>query len=235
MLHQQDFPTFAHTARTRPPRWSGYAGSIAAVSGVAFIGLVLVLQWLRRDLWWVEAQLSAYLHGPHGLLLRTVYCLLAASMAWLALGLYAALVPAARSRTVLGLFWMAAVGLCLVSIGDSWMPELAPEAAKMVHVLSADMTFLCVIAAVLLQSWYLRRDPLWRAQFPAAFVLGCAAFAVLLFHVTVTSAPLGISQKIAIVLIVVWMVRAGSWLAHCMRDGAARLPHSRDNARVNQP
>lgn len=39
----------------------------------------------------------------------------------------------------------------MVSTGDSWMPELAPEAAKMVHVLSADMTFLCVIAAVLLQ------------------------------------------------------------------------------------
>lgn len=72
-------------------------------------------------------------------------------MAWLALGLYAAWVPAARSRTVPGLFWMVGGGVCMVSTGDSWMPELAPEAAKMVHVLSADMTFLCVIAAVLLQ------------------------------------------------------------------------------------
>lgn len=198
-----------------PPRWSGHAGRIAAAAGMVFIGLVLVLQWLRRDLWWVDAQLSAYLHGPYGLLLRTAYCLLAASMAWLALGLYAALAPAARSRTVLGLFWMAAVGLCMVSIGDSWMPELAPEAAAM--------------------AWYFRADVRWRAHFPSAFLLGWAAFAVLLFHVTVTSAPLGISQKIAIVLIVAWMVRAGTVLARCERDGAARLPHSRDNAGVNQP
>ncbi|MBV6869519.1 DUF998 domain-containing protein [Xanthomonas campestris pv. veroniae] len=210
-----DSPTFAPHARAMPPRWSGHAGRIAAAAGMVFIGLVLVLQWLRRDLWWVDAQLSAYLHGPYGLLLRTAYCLLAASMAWLALGLYAALAPAARSRTVLGLFWMAAVGLCMVSIGDSWMPELAPEAAAM--------------------AWYFRADVRWRAHFPSAFLLGWAAFAVLLFHVTVTSAPLGISQKIAIVLIVAWMVRAGTVLARCERDGAARLPHSRDNAGVNQP
>ncbi|AZR23630.1 DUF998 domain-containing protein [Xanthomonas vasicola] len=235
MRNPPDSPTFAYPPQTPPPRWSGYAGRTAATAGLAFIGLVLTLQWLRSDLWWVDAQLSAYLHGPYGLLLRTAYCLLAATMAWLALGLYAALAPAARSRTVLGLFWMAGVGLCMVSIGDSWMPELAPQAAAMVHVLSADMTFLCVIAAVLLQSWYFRRDPLWRAHFPVAFLLGWAAFAALLFHVTVTSAPLGISQKIAIVLIVVWMVLAGTWLARCVRDGAARLPHSRDNAGVNQP
>ncbi|RBG19014.1 hypothetical protein BRM48_10060, partial [Xanthomonas oryzae pv. oryzae] len=180
-------------------------------------------------------ELSAYLHGSQGVFLRTAYCLLAATMAWLAPGLYAAWAPAARSRTVPGLFWMVGVGVCMMSTGDSWMPELAPEAAKLVHVLSADMTFLCVIAAVLLQSWYFRRDPLWRAHFPAAFLLGWTAFAALLFHVTVTSAPLGISQKIAIVLIVVWMARAGTVLARCVRNGAACVPHSRDNAGVNQP
>ncbi|KQR18690.1 MULTISPECIES: DUF998 domain-containing protein [Xanthomonas] len=228
----------AHVAQTLPgraPRWSGHAGGVAAVAGMAFISLVLALQWLRGDLWWIDAQLSAYLHGAYGLLLRTAYCLLAAAMAWLAAGLYAALAPTASSRTVLGLFWLAALGLCAVSIGDSWMPVLAPNAAKLVHVLSADATFLCVIAAVLLQSWYFRRDRAWRAHAFSACVLGWAAFAALLFHVTVTSAPLGISQKIAIVLIVVWMVRVGLWLTRTVRGGAARIAHSRDNGRVNQP
>ncbi|MCC4604584.1 DUF998 domain-containing protein [Xanthomonas campestris] len=218
-----------------PPRWSGQAGALAAGAGIAFIGLVVLLQWRRDDLCWVDAQLSAYLHGSYGLLLRTAYCLLATAMAWLAAGIYAALAPVARSRTVLCLFWCAALGLSAVSIGDSWMPQLAPDAAPMVHVLSADATFLCVIAAVLLQSWYFRRDPAWRAHFVSAFALGWAAFAALLFHVTVTRAPLGISQKIAIVLIVVWMVRVGLWLRRAVRDGAARLAHSRDNDGVNQP
>ncbi|MCC4616310.1 DUF998 domain-containing protein [Xanthomonas campestris pv. asclepiadis] len=218
-----------------PPRWAGQAGAVAACTGIAFIGLILLLQWLRGDLDWIDAQLSAYLHGAYGLLLRTAYCVLAAAMAWMALGLHAALAPPARSRTVVGLFWAAAVGLSMVSIGDSWMPELAPDAAMLVHLLSADMTFLCVIAAVLLQSWYFRRDCVWRGHFAIAFGLDLSAFAVLLFHVTVTSAPLGISQKSAIVLIVAWVVRVGAWLAQHVRAGAARLPHSRDNARVNQP
>lgn len=222
-------------ATSLPPHWSGQAGALAAGAGSAFIGLVVLLQWLRDDLWWIDAQLSSYLHGSYGLLLRTAYCLLAAAMAWLAAGVYAALAPVARSRTVLGLFWCAALGLCAVSIGDSWMPQLAPDAAPMVHVLSADATFLCVIAAVLLQSWYFRRDRAWRAHFVGAFALGWAAFAALLFHVTVSGAPLGISQKIAIVLIVVWMVRVGLWLRRVARDGAARLAHSRDNGRVHQP
>ncbi|NJC29682.1 phosphoglycerol transferase MdoB-like AlkP superfamily enzyme [Xanthomonas arboricola] len=218
-----------------PPRWAGQAGAVAACMGLAFIALILLLQWLRGDLDWIDAQLSAYLHGAYGLLLRTAYCVLAAAMAWMALGLHAALAPPARSRAVVGLFWAAAVGLCMVSIGDSWMPELAPDAAVPVHLLSADMTFLCVIAAVLLQSWYFRRDRMWQGHFATAFGLGLCAFAVLLFHVTVTGAPLGISQKSAIVLIVAWMVRVGAWLAQHVRAGAARLSHSRDNARVNQP
>lgn len=117
-----DYRAAAQTRRPCPPRWSGYAGAITAGTGGAFIALVVLLQWLRGDLDWIDAQLSAYLHGAYGLLLRTAYCLLAAAMAWLALGLYAALAPVACSRTVMGLFCMAAVGLSAVAIGDSWMP-----------------------------------------------------------------------------------------------------------------
>ncbi|MCC4631760.1 MULTISPECIES: DUF998 domain-containing protein [Xanthomonas] len=225
----------AQTRPPCPPRWSGYAGAISAGTGMAFIALVVSLQWLRGDLDWIDAQLSAYLHGAYGLLLRTAYCLLAAAMALLALGLYAALAPIACSRTVVGLFCMAAIGLSAVAIGDSWMPVFAPDAAEMVHLLSADTAFLCVIAAILLQSWYFRGDRWWRQHFVPAFGLGLAAFALLLFHVSVTSVPLGISQKSAIGAIVSWMVMVGLWLARYIRAQAACLPHSRDNGRANQP
>ncbi|KOR41943.1 hypothetical protein ADT25_16215 [Xanthomonas oryzae] len=63
MRNPPDCPRSASLAQTLPPRWSGHAGSIAATAGLAFIGLVLALQWLRSDLCWVDAQLSAYLHG----------------------------------------------------------------------------------------------------------------------------------------------------------------------------
>ncbi|KTF38913.1 DUF998 domain-containing protein [Xanthomonas vesicatoria] len=219
----------------RVPAWCGLAGTTAACVGVLFVVLVLLLQWLRADLWWLDAQLSAYLHGPYGLLLRTAYCVLAAVMVWMAAGLHAALAPVACSRTVVGLFWAAAVGLSMVAIGDSWMPALAPAAAPMVHVLSADATFLCVIAALLLQSWYFRRDRWWAGHIVPVFGLGLVAFAALLFYITATSAPLGISQKIAIVLIVAWVVLVGVLLRRRTRAGAAPGRYSRDNAWVNQP
>ncbi|WP_425479897.1 DUF998 domain-containing protein [Xanthomonas maliensis] len=197
--------------------WSRQAGRSALWVGIGFLLLVLVLQVVRTDLDWVQSQLSAYLHGAYGLLLRTAYCLLALAIAWLASGLQAALAPPVRSATVVGLFWMAGVGLSAVAIGDSWMPQLAPAAAPMVHQLAAQTAFLCVIAAVLLQSCYFHRDPRWRRHARAAICLGVLAFGALLLHATTQALPRGLGQKIAIVLIVAWLTRAGAWLAAAER------------------
>jgi hypothetical protein len=214
--------------------WIGRAGRLASVAGIGFLLLVLALQVARGDLDWIDAQLSAYLHGPYGLALRSAYCGLAAVMALLALALWRSLQPAARSVTVLGLFWGGALGLSAVAVGDSWLPELAPAIALPVHLLSAQAAFLCVIAAVLLQSWYFRRDPAWRDHHRSAFVLGLGAFVVLAVHVGVAAAPRGLSQKLAIALIVLWLVRVGAWLARHAAAGAARTPASRNNARIIQ-
>lgn len=192
--------------------WNVLAGRLAAATGVAFLLLVVALQFLRGDLAWVDAQLSLYLHGPCGLGLRTAYCLMALAMALLALALQRTLQPRARSNTVLGLFWCAALGLGGVAIGDSWLPELAPDAAPMLHLLSAQTAFLCVIAALLLQSWQFRRDPAWRRRSGPAFALALLAFAVLAWNAGVRAAPRGLSQKLAIMLVVGWLVMVGAWL-----------------------
>lgn len=105
MEDQHNSGTAMPPGSARPPRWAGQAGAVAACTGLAFIALILLLQWLRGDLDWIDAQLSAYLHGAYGLLLRTAYCVLAAAMAWMALGLRAALAPRAqphRGGAVLG-------------------------------------------------------------------------------------------------------------------------------------
>lgn len=206
--------------------WSAPAGRLAAATGVGFLLLVVALQFLRGDLAWVDAQLSLYLHGRYGLGLRSAYCVMALAIALLALALQRTLRPRARSNTVLGLFWCAALGLSGVAIGDSWLPELAPDAAPMLHLLSAQTAFLCAIAALLLQSWQFRGDPAWRRRFAPAFALALLAFAVLAWNVGMRSAPRGLSQKLAIVLIVGWVVMVGGWL------GAARPATSRDNAAV---
>lgn len=212
--------------------WIAPVGRLAAATGVAFLALVAALQVLRGDLSWVDAQLSRYLHGPYGLGLRTAYCLMAMAIALMAPALQRTLQPWARSNTVLGLFWCAALGLAGVAIGDSWLPELAPDAAPMLHLLSAQTAFLCVIAALLLQSWQFRRDPAWRPRSGPAFALGLLAFAVLAWNAGMHGAPRGLSQKLAIGLIVGWLVMVGTWLGQWRPAGAARWTTSRDNAAI---
>lgn len=210
-------------------RWIAHAGGLAALVGVAFLAWVVALQFLRTDLSWSGAQLSRYLHGPYGLALRVAYCTLAISMVPLAAALQASQAPALRSNTVFGLFCVAAAGLAGVAIGDSYLPERAPDIALPVHLFAAQTAFLCVIAAILLQSWRFRVDPRWRRHARLAGRLGALAFVVLFAHAVLRLGPRGLGQKSAIALIVAWMVLVGVILARGLDTGAAPDGRSRDN------
>jgi len=217
------------------PAWTARVGMLAALMGCAFLLLVLGLQFARGDLSWTRAQLSLYLHGPYGLWLRTAYCLLAVAIAALGLALQASLAPVARSRATLMLFWAGGFGLAMVAVGDSYLPEQAPALAPLIHLLAAQTAFVCVIAAVLLQSWRFRGDPRWHRHHPWAWWWGWLAFAVLFAHAVLRLGPRGVGQKAAIVLIVAWLVVVALRLARPPFAGAAPPARSRDNAGVFQP
>ncbi|MDR6671858.1 DUF998 domain-containing protein [Xanthomonas sp. 1678] len=211
-----------------PPRWPCAAGALATVLCLSFLGTALALQLLRTDLHWQQATLSLYLHGPGGLLLRVVYVLLAAGIVALAAGLYAQAPPQARSAAPPLLFAVAALGLCGVAIGDSYLPQRAPLLAPLLHAVSAQTAFLCVTTAMLLQSAWLRRQPRWRGAAVALPALAVAAFVALWLHVLWRAPPRGLTQKLAIVLILAWLLLAAYRL---WRPAAAA--QSRDNGSVS--
>jgi hypothetical protein len=161
---------------------------------------------LCDDLDWVQATLSLYLHGPWGLALRTAYCVLALAIMLLAVSLHANSRSPRRSAAAPLLFWVAALGLMGVAIGDSWLPERAPLLAPLVHGLSANTAFLCVSVAMLLQSWYLRADPRWRDWAAPAWWWAWLCFALLWLHVLWRGPPRGAGQKLVIAVVVVWLV-----------------------------
>lgn len=212
------------------PAWPRRVALIAAATGTGFLLLVLALQFLRGDLAWADAQLSLYLHGPYGLLLRTAYCLLAVAIAGLALAVQASLPPSRRSRTTLLLFFGAGIGLVGVAVGDSYLPARAPLLAPLVHLMSAQMAFLCVIAAVLMQAWRFRGAPHWHRHHSLAWWLGWLAFIVLFAHAVLRLGPRGLGQKSAITLIVTWLVLVAWQLLRRPATGAAPATESRDNA-----
>lgn len=184
----------------------GHAALLAVAAVSVFSATALWLQWARQDLDWVQATLSLYLHGPGGLALRSAYCALAVAIMLLAWSLYAGSRSPRRSSAAPLLFCVAGLGLMGVAIGDSWLPALAPLVAPLVHGLAANTAFLCVSAAMLLQSWYLRADPLWLRWAALAWWWAWGCFVLLWLHVLWRGPPRGAGQKLVIAAVVVWLL-----------------------------
>lgn len=191
-----------------PRQW----GALAAIVLVGFLLVAIGLQFVRADLDWQRATLSRYLTGPYGLLLRTMYCLLGLAIIGLAVGLYGGLQRSARSAAPVLLFVVAALALATVSVGDSYLPALAPDLHHFVHATAAQTAFLCVTTAMLLQAWRFRSDVRWRRRFPLAFALAAACFLLLWLHVLWRPASGGGMQKLIILLVVSWLTVHAYWL-----------------------
>jgi hypothetical protein len=202
-------PAAARSSRAAPTRLA----ALAAMTGAAgFLAVAGSLQLVRGDLDWQRATLSQYLLGPWGLLLRTTYCVLAAAIVVLALGLHAQLSAKARSAAPLLLFCVGALALAGVAIGDSWLPQAAPDFHHWFHHTCAITAFLCVTTGMLLQAWRFRLDDAWRRHFPLAATWSVACYALLWLHALWPPAGQGWVQKVLIALIVIAMWLGGLWL-----------------------
>jgi len=196
------------------------AAGVAMVGATLFLLVAGSLQLVRGDLDWQRATLSQYLLGPWGLMLRTTYCVLAATIVALAFGLHAQLSTKARSAAPVLLFCLGAAALAGVAIGDSWLPQVAPDFHHWFHHTCAITAFLCVTTGMVLQAWRFRLDAAWRRHFPLAATWSVVCYVLLWVHALWPPAGRGWVQKLLILLIVVAMLLAGSWLWRAARDAA---------------
>ena len=197
-----------------PRRFSpALAGALAVIGVEFFLGVAIVLQYLRMDLDWVKTPLSFYLIGPHSGWLITAYFMLAGSILMVGLGFHRELIPEARSGLTLSLFAVSALCVCTVALAHTDLPGAArftPEG--LLHNMVAILAFLCAAAGMLLQAWRLRYDPRWRERHRRALLLALLTLAVLLVYALLTWLPRGALQKSAILLIVLWLLMTGRWL-----------------------
>ena len=213
-------PSIDHARRRA---WIRTAAWVAITGAALFLTVAGSLQCVRGDLDWQRATLSQYLLGPWGLLLRTTYCLLAAAIVALATGLYMQLSRHARSAAPLLLFCLGAVALAGVAIGDSWLPQIAPDFHHWFHHTCAITAFLTVTTGMLLQTWRFRWNEAWRRYFPLAVAWSVTCFALLWLHALWPPAGQGWVQKLLIALIVTAMGLAGTWLWRAA-SGAGETP-----------
>jgi hypothetical protein len=181
--------------------------AFALATVVLFTLVCGAVQFLRPDLDPLRAQLSFYLTGDYGSLVRVVYYALAAGLVALGASAYRASDPARRSAAPLLLFVVAGIALVPVAVTELFAIDGGTHApiARYVHGVAAETTFLCVTVAMLLQSFWWRRDPAFARGRTARIVLAAAAFAMLWVHALVHVGPAGLRQKILIALILAWL------------------------------
>jgi hypothetical protein len=171
----------------------------------AFFGVCIAAQFWRTDLDWIATPLSTYLFGPGSIYVQTVYDLMAAALLGFAWASYAA--TAAAQRTVLGLVLFAAAGMILpiVAITELFRGTPYEALAHAIHQAAAPATFLWLSFGMLLLSSRWRRDPRMKKGSQPGLVLAWLATFVLWFQVLVPGLPQGLPEKLAIVLILLWL------------------------------
>lgn len=205
-----DLPT---PLERRPMATARGMGTLAFVCVLLFTAIGGLLQGLRIDLDWVRAPLSFYLVGPYGWWLQGAYMALAVALAMLGAGFYNAAPPARRSTASLLLFTIGGLALAVTALAETDKGGGGDlTTAAVVHAISAPLAFLGTTLGMLVQSWRFRDDPLWRQHFAVAFGLAVFCFVALWIHALWRELPRGLSQKVVIAGILLWLGLAAMWL-----------------------
>lgn len=208
------------------------SGLICFVVVVAFATTCALMQWLRTDLDWRDAPLSSYLKGSYGIWVRAAYYGLSLALMLLGVGLYKALRPQARSVAPVLLLVMAGIALAITAITETDLPYLDHDMENRLHRAAALTTFLSVITAMMLQSWYFRGDAAWRRFFGLAFTLAVASFLLLWRYAFWDGLPEGLAQKPVIATILLWLGFA-AWRLQREQLVSAKVTEDPDRARLH--
>ncbi|GLQ98682.1 DUF998 domain-containing protein [Dyella mobilis] len=193
---------------------------LMTIAVIAFIGVCTAAQFWRNDLNWMAIPLSTYLFGPGGAYVRGVYYLMAAALFGFAWASFAATAP--TQRTVLGsaLFAAAGTALPVVALTELFHGTRYEELARMTHKICAPATFLWLSFGMLLLCDRWRRDARLKHGNQPGLLLAWVATLVLWFQVLVKGLPNGLMEKLAIVLILLWL----GWAARHLRVAGRRIP-----------
>jgi len=184
-----------------------------ALTGVLFFFLVAtLLQFLRPDYSFMGTPLSFYLLGPYNGWLHAAFYTLAAAIVLLAVGCYAGSAAQARSAITLVLFILGAAGVVVTALSPTDTNDQLTVHGS-IHVLAAALAFIATSFGMLIQSWGFRQDPAWRSHFRPALELAVFEFMVLWVYALAHIPARGFMEKLAIVLILLWLGQTASWLS----------------------
>ncbi|HKT26619.1 DUF998 domain-containing protein [Dyella sp.] len=199
------------------------AAYLMAFAVLAFAAVCGAAQFWRTDLNPVAVPLSIYLTGPGGAYVRATYYLMGVALIFFAIGSYRATAMPLRSGLALALFAIPGLLLPVVAVTELFKGTRHESVAALIHGLAAQCTFLTLSFGMLLLSSRWRRDPRLRASRYLGISLAWLATATLWLQVFMPTLPHGLTQKLLIALILLWLAWAARQLLRAARPHYARL------------
>ena len=200
--------------------------ALLALVGIAVKFLnIAALHFLRPDVNPVLEPMSNYGVGPYSFLLTIGDIGSGLATLALAVGLYLGIAPPARSYV--GLFLLGLYGVA--ELLSAFFPiDVGGETttAGTIHNIVGNISFFCFPIAAILVSSRMGRDERWRSLRRPALALSIVV--VLTVILTVTGSNLGtgfgVTQRIANVAVLVWMLVVALNLRSVAQDALAQQP-----------
>jgi hypothetical protein len=182
-----------------------HAASLMAVAVIVFTGVCAAAQFWRTDLNFIRTPLSTYLRGPGGVYVRCVYYLMAVALLAFAWAIYDATMRGRRSLLASLLFAGAGLILPIVATSELFSDTPYHALAKIIHRSTTLATFLWLSFGMVLLSSRWLRDQRMKEGSRFGLILAWLATFVLWFQVLISIFPNGLMEKLAIVLILLWL------------------------------
>lgn len=193
------------------------AAYLMMVAVLVFTAVCTAAQFWRPDLSPIHTPLSTYLRGPGGVYVRSVYYVMAVALLGFAWAIYQATMRTRRS--VLASLLFGAAGLILPIVAGSELFSDTPyhALAKIIHRSTTLATFLWLSFGMVLLSSRWLSDQRMKEGSRFGLILAWLATFILWFQVLVSIFPNGLMEKLAIVLILLWLAWAARHLLRATR------------------
>jgi len=191
--------------------------SLMVLAFAVFIIVCTAVQFWRSDLNWIRTPLSTYLYGPGCVFVQAAYYLMSIALLGFAWASYNATATELRSGLAAMLFAAAGIALPMVAATELFRHTALAELARSIHQVAAPATFLWLSFGMLLCASRWRRDQRMKKGGRPGIVLAWAATSVLWFQVLVPGLPNGFWEKLAIVLILLWLGWAARLIVRATR------------------
>ena len=197
---------------------------LAIVGIAAFLLSLAALHFLRPDVNPVLEPMSNYAVGPYGFLLTAADIGSGLAALSLMFGLYLGIAP--RGRSYVGLFFLGVYGVSALLAG--FFPiDVGGEVTTVgtIHNIVGNIAFFVFPIAAILLSLGMGKDEQWRSFRRTALAVSFAAVLTVILTIVGSNIGLfGVTQRIANVTALVWMLVVALHLRSVARGALAQQP-----------